>query len=257
MRQTIDLGAGVSVAVSTTETGGGSAPANTVTYAGGQLQANGAAIDLAGTIAFDEDGTYPAGSLPDKVQDLDSFAHDAVGASGQIMVSDPDVNGVVTLSLSPTMVAPGSLNVTGQLRGKGTSTNDDAATGEIGEYWEQTLGSASAVALTTGTAATVVSKLLPAGDWDVSGMIGFFPAGTTTVTAVAGGISTNAAQLPNELYQTLQSRPSGVVTGKPSMAAPTRRVTSDGTVTIYLTGQSNFAVSTMGAFGILRGRRVR
>ena len=63
---------------------------------------------------------------------------------------------------------------------KGTTTNDSAAAGTVGEEIVSTVIVGSAVSLTTATAATVTSIALTAGDWDVS-FDAMFTGGTTTL----------------------------------------------------------------------------
>ncbi len=57
----------------------------------------------------------------------------------------------------------------------GTTTNDNAANGDVGEYVEASVTSGSGgISLTTGNAKTVTSISLTAGDWDVTSLISFF-----------------------------------------------------------------------------------
>jgi hypothetical protein len=77
----------------------------------------------------------------------------------------------------------------------GTTTNDDASAGQFGEVISSTILAASAVALTTGTAANVTSISLTAGDWDVRGDISWTTAGTTNVTRLVASISQTSATL--------------------------------------------------------------
>jgi len=70
-----------------------------------------------------------------------------------------------------------------------TTTNDSATAGNVGEYVESVIVTGSSTALTTATAKTVTSISLTAGDWDVDTVVHFNPAGTTTITALIGGLS--------------------------------------------------------------------
>src|SRR5437588_39828 len=53
----------------------------------------------------------------------------------------------------------------------------------LGDYVESVVPSGSAVPLVTVTPKTVTSIVLPAGDWDVNGLIYYLPAVTTSMTA--------------------------------------------------------------------------
>jgi hypothetical protein len=70
----------------------------------------------------------------------------------------------------------------------GTTTNDDAAAGHIGEYVSSMVPGGTGPALTSGAASNITSISLTAGDWDVSGGPGLFPSGTTNVSFIQMGI---------------------------------------------------------------------
>ena len=129
----------------------------------------------------------------------------------------------------------------------------------MGEYVTSTVLLGSAVALTTGVAINVTSISLTAGDWNVWGTVAFAPAGTTTVSAISGSISTTTgtmATVPGggssfALATTLttgaaQSHPVGMT-----------RISVAATTTVFLVAQSSFAVSTNAAYGIINARRIR
>lgn len=141
----------------------------------------------------------------------------------------------------------------------GTTTNDSAGTGIVGEFVSSTVALGSAVSLVTNTAKDVTTISLTAGDWDVSGWVGFIPAGTTSYTQM---VVSNSATL-----NTLDTTPGsvgqlgfpatvngGVVNG---LLTPPTRVSINSTTTYHLVAQAAFTVSTMTAYGIIRARRVR
>ena len=141
----------------------------------------------------------------------------------------------------------------------GTTTNDDAAAGKIGEYIEGVLASGSALSVTSGTALNVTSISLTAGDWEVSGAVVFSRAASTSVTLWVCGPSTTsatfdvdaskraelaiAAQVPSSSNTVLHFSPI-----RYSLAA---------TTTIYIVALAAFTVSTMTAYGTIRARRMR
>lgn len=142
---------------------------------------------------------------------------------------------------------------------QGTNTNDSAAAGYVGEVISSSVAVGSAVSLTTSTSANVTSISLTAGDWDVWGNVWFNPAGTTTIAAVQGAISTTSATMPtapgNGADTILQaSFATGAAQGIP---VGQRTISLSGTTTVYLVALSSFGVSTMGAYGSIYARRVR
>lgn len=139
---------------------------------------------------------------------------------------------------------------------KGTTTNDDAAAGYVGEFISATIVQGSAVALSTGTDANIASISLTAGDWDVFGNLNFDTAASTSITMLRGSSSTVSAtrQSPGFTF-----RCAALVPGVESIgqAIPARRVSISGTTTIYLVAQGTFTVSTLAAWGNLYARRRR
>lgn len=142
----------------------------------------------------------------------------------------------------------------------GTTTNDNATSGNIGEYSESALTSASPVSLTTDTAANIVNISLTAGDWDVTGVAGFTGASSTTVNYMRGSISATSNTLGGENARSVQI-PAGATifstTGAITIALVTLRASLSATTTYYLVSQAGFGVSTMSGFGQIRARRVR
>ena len=118
-------------------------------------------------------------------------------------------------------------------------------------------GVASAVALTTGTAANITSLTLPPGDWDISGKVDFTGGATTTVTYLSSGFSQVSATLPTD-YAAQSSV--GNLSGTPfanvnyTQIIPTYRVNISTSTTFYLVAKAAFAVSTCSAFGIIQAR---
>ncbi|UPJ31010.1 hypothetical protein [Bradyrhizobium sp. CW1] len=139
----------------------------------------------------------------------------------------------------------------------GTTTNDNATAGNIGEYIESVVASGSAVALTSATPKNVTSISLTAGDWDISAAVVYFPAATTSMTASGGSVSTVSDTLDGTYIQF--DRYAAFVPANPlgGFAIPRRRASLSGTTTFYLVAQATFTVSTLGAYGLINARRVR
>lgn len=141
----------------------------------------------------------------------------------------------------------------------GTATNDSANAANVGEYIESVIVVGSAVALVSATPKTVTSISLTAGDWDVSANIGFNPAASTsaTVLVASASLTTNTVDATNGRFSALLFP--ATVTAGTNWGLPLQpvRFSLSGTTTIFLVASSTFTVSTMGAYGLLRARRVR
>lgn len=141
----------------------------------------------------------------------------------------------------------------------GVTTNSNAAAGQVGELIPSTVLVGSAVSMTTSTPVNITSISLTAGDWDVWGNVAFAPAGTTTVSLIAGWISTTSAAIPtapnegamSQLLLTFQTGQTQIV------PIGMKRISLAGTTTIYLSAVSGFAISTMQGYGYIGARRVR
>jgi len=147
-----------------------------------------------------------------------------------------------------------NLNVTTGIIG--TSTNDNASSGNIGEFVSSSISVGSAVSLTTATAANVTSISLTAGDWDVSGMVSFNET-TSTVTARTAGISSTSATLPTDGSEGYCGVQSNLTSEINSITLPVKRISIASTTTIYLVCKATFSAGTCGGFGTISARRVR
>lgn len=136
----------------------------------------------------------------------------------------------------------------------GTTTNDNAAAGQIGEIVESTVLIGSAVALTTATSVNVTSISLTAGDWDVWGNVAFSLGGGTTITALVGWINSVSATIPTNPNGGAYAHFGGDAR---TFSVGCRRISLAATTTIYLTVYTTFAVSTLSSYGYIGARRVR
>lgn len=141
----------------------------------------------------------------------------------------------------------------------GTTTNDNAPAGVVGEYVSANLASGSAISLSTGVVANITNISLTAGDWDLSGVVLYHSASGTTIPAdVKQGISTTSATMGaqgNFSYDYIGIALSA--TDDPAYTTPVVRVSISATTTVYLVCDSDFSVSTLTAYGFVRARRVR
>lgn len=162
-----------------------------------------------------------------------------------------DAKGTGSLTLNSTGTGPVIL--------RGTSTNDNAAAGMVGEYIEATLASGSSVSLTTDVAANVISISLTPGDWDVYGQSSFTTAATTSITRLMTSISATSNTLDNTVGKLARFVTPAIVPGAEFNTQPVGpfRVSLSATTTIYLVVRGTFTVSTLTAFGFIRARRMR
>jgi len=131
----------------------------------------------------------------------------------------------------------------------GTTTNDNAAAGQIGEYLSATLAVGSATSLTTATAKTITNTYLPPGDWDVDGIVDFFPAASTSITVLARGASATTNTLgADDTYasDSMAATVPGAVAQR--MVIPTQRVTiANNTTTVTITNATPAVATYAGA----------
>lgn len=132
----------------------------------------------------------------------------------------------------------------------GTITNNNAATGVVGEFLTNT---GTAVSISNGTPLTIAQVTLTAGDWEIYGYLQTNPAGSTTTSLFLGGISgtTNVDGSANFIIFTPYL--AGI---QGACAAPTVYTGTAG-ATFYLVVQCSFAVSTMTVTGTINARRTK
>ena len=166
----------------------------------------------------------------------------------------------LVFSTSPTFITPilgaasaTSIGFTSTSGIIGTTTNNSAAAGSVGEFQQVNVVVGSAVSLTTNTAANVATLSLTAGDWDVWGNIGFDCAGTCTT--MIGWISSTSATLP---ALSLQTRYLGFSVVAEDFVFPVTqiRISNSGTANVYLSCRGAFTGAT-GGFGNIYARRRR
>lgn len=141
---------------------------------------------------------------------------------------------------------------------RGTTTNDNAAAGMVGEIISATVLSGAAVALTSGVFVNITSISLPAGDWDVNAVGVMSPAVTTQVQIFSVGISTTSATLPalpSTGFAQIQSN--GTTQPFYHLTTGVVRISIAATTTVFLIGYCAFTTSTNAVYGQIRARRVR
>ena len=186
-------------------------------------------------------------------------------ASSATFSIDPNVSIAATTDSSSTttgaLVVSGGLGVAKKATFgggiNGTTTNDSAAAGCVGEYVSSSIGYGGRQSLTTGTWLNVTSISLTAGDWDVSGTVIY--EGTGATISRFSGAATTTSLAPDADNDTFDNRQS-ITTISGNVGAfpiPTRRVSISATTTIYLISRGYFSAGTLETYGRILARRVR
>jgi hypothetical protein len=201
-----------------------------------------------------------------------TLRHEAAGATAANRIVTPDqkdfsipAGGQIHLIYS---VAQSRWIIQGGTR-LGSITNDSAATGFVGESKIQSRLASAATSLTTATTADVLSSplSLTAGDWDLSGSVGFNFGTATSYTQLIFGISLTSVTLPaadtqgvptnGEVRRDINTTAMALTSVANVYTLPITRVSLSATTNFYLVARATFTVSTLGAFGSITARRVR
>lgn len=151
------------------------------------------------------------------------------------------------------------LNLQGQGTGgaavQGTSTNDNATAGFVGEFISSNIPSASGISISNATAKDLTSISLTAGDWDVFCNVTFQAAAGTPITAAYSWSSIASAVLPDgSLIGGFDSTAGS--TGR-NVVAPYQRFSLPSTTTVHVSAYCVFGSSTVTIYGGIYARRVR
>lgn len=133
----------------------------------------------------------------------------------------------------------------------GVTTGAAPSAGVVGEVLSAV--TASAITLTSGGLANLVSLSLPAGEYELESAAQLTNAGN--VTAFSFGVSTASATLPSNWYD-VYSITTTLASGTSSRQGMSRRIRLSATTTVYLVVQATFT-STCTALGYIRAMRVR
>lgn len=138
----------------------------------------------------------------------------------------------------------------------GTTTNNNAAAGSVGEFLNATSAGGT---LTSTVTSNITSVSLTAGDWDVCGTVILSLQGGTTSTLQRCGISSTSAT-----YGTIGAENNTIITNTSLLGAISlvfnlgpMRFSLGSTTTVYLLGSATFAVSGIDYSGFIGARRVR
>lgn len=139
----------------------------------------------------------------------------------------------------------------------GTTTNDSAAAGYVGEYIESVIVSGSSTAMTDNTATNITSISLTAGDWEVYGSVALKLDASTQLIIWDAGINTTSATMPNIEYTHRANYGNTAPTTDICSVVPTRRISIASTTTVYLVSQVDYSISTCSGYGFIAARRLR
>lgn len=161
--------------------------------------------------------------------------------------------GIIEYNSGAEVWLPASLSLTpGAL--PGTTTNDNAPAGDVGEY---IANHATNNTLPNGSYIDLTSISLTAGDWDVSVICKYDPLDTTTVAATIG-VSTTSGNSGTGLVEGVSKVTLGTDTFAVGVSLPSVRFSLALTTTIYLKLFSSSTGGTgAGATGGLTARRAR
>jgi hypothetical protein len=227
---------------------------NTITFGTGVQTALGVNVGSAGAPVLNggalgspsSAGTIPAFTLGGTVAGGGNQLNNVV-----IGTSTPLAGSFTTLSSTGTFTPSQTNGIVG------TTTNNNANAGSVGEY---VTASAAGVSITTATSKSLTSISLTAGDWDVTGIVYFLPASTTSITELVTAINTTDNTVDATSGKYLDDLRAAYVPGASSVitqALPAVRLSLSATTTVYLVGRAVFTVSTMSSNAFISARRVR
>jgi hypothetical protein len=230
--------------------GGAGATPTTITTGTGVNTALGVNTGAAG--AFVVNGGVLGTPSSGTVTNLTGTA--SININGTVGATTANTGAFTTVTASSTITPSQTAGIVG------TTTNNDANAGSVGEFISSTILQANRVGLTSGTPVNVTSISLTAGDWDVTALLGLSENSSTAWTYYAGSISTVSATLStlqtNNILGSINSSTLAVVNA--FIQAPVVRVSLASTTTYYLVAQGGFTGgSGQAAFGTIRARRVR
>jgi len=239
----------------------------TLTLGAGKTLANTNSLTLAGTdattITFQGTDTYVSRTSTDTLSNK-TLVTPVLGVAtatsiNKVAFTAPTTSATLTIADGTTLTETTSTSV-GKGQYLGTSTNDNATAGNIGEYVSSTIASGSAISITSGTPINITSISLTAGDWDVTINTSFHSAASTNTTILLAGISTTTGALNTNpgFLTTFVCTPTVMGSGADiTLNVPPMRLSLSGTTTVFLVAEGVFTVSTMTSYGIIQARRAR
>lgn len=195
-----------------------------------------------------------------------SGAAGGAGAAGIIIVTEYyDLIGIPTNLTLPIPINQGGTGVTNSNWTAnsltfnttsgiiGTTTNDSAAAGSVGQNINSTIAFASRVFVTSNVATNMTSISCTAGDWLISGSIGISASAGNNA---AGWISTTSATIPDQSLNTIFT-PTALAFSDITLTVAPRRFSFATTTTVYASGLIGFSSGAGAIYGYINALRVR
>lgn len=135
----------------------------------------------------------------------------------------------------------------------GTTTNDSAAAGSVGQNINSTVSYASRVAVSNAVAANMTSISCTPGDWMISGSIGI---SANAANNAAGWISTTSATAPDQSLINVFI-PTGLAFTDMTLTIVPQRFSFATTTTVYASGLIGFSSGGGALYGYINALRVR
>jgi hypothetical protein len=143
----------------------------------------------------------------------------------------------------------------------GTTTNNNAAAGSVGEFISSVIAQASSVSLSNNSVVSVANISLTAGDWDLYGNVNLNGNALTILQYYTCWVGVGSPSSPDpSLFVGESYGVAGLAVfaeNQVGMAAPFARVSVSGTTNAYIGVQAGFTTSTATACGGIFARRVR
>jgi hypothetical protein len=156
-------------------------------------------------------------------------------------------SGAVVLAVAPSISQPNLI---------GTTTNNNAASGSVGEIIQNIILSASPVSMTNNVITDITSITLTAGDWDIFGNVTISGLGVTTPLYQSWSNTTSVTRPNSSLLSTVQTQ-TAATNFTWGSSVPYLRLSLSGSTIVYLTAYAAFTAGTVTAGGGLYARRVR
>lgn len=139
----------------------------------------------------------------------------------------------------------------------GTPTNDDAPAGYVGELQTNNTGTPGAGLVNNTVANVVAISNLPAGDWDVWGVVDYKSNAATVITSLRQGISTvGGAFGAQDTFSVIPTNVTGPA-NDPAIPTPTVRLKFAVATQVILVCAASFTTNTLSAYGSIFARRRR
>jgi len=213
-------------------------------------------VFIVGNVAWSWDGTKWVASTiatPLPVASGGTGANNpsaALANLGGAPIASPTFTGTVNAAALSTS---GAVNLNGTPNNiKGVTDGSNAAAGQVGEVLS---GSSAPASITSGVIGNAVALTLTAGDWDVSGTVGYQGAGGAVVSYHTISISTvsNTHGTPG-VGQFFSNSPTNQ---NANFVVPVTRVSISASTSVFGVATVGFSPGTLQVNGTLFARRVR